>query len=78
MAAVRILFFGAIGDLFGREREVETEATSVAELRRLLSDEHQAIASPSVRAAVAQQAAGELTPVRPGDEVAFFSPVSGG
>jgi len=78
MAAVRILFFGAIGDLFGREREVETATTSVAELRRLLSEEHQAIASPSIRAAVGQQAAEEGTPVRPGDEVAFYSPVSGG
>ena len=77
MAAVRILFFGAIGDLFGREREVETEATSVAELRRLLSEEHEAIASPAIRSAFGQQAAEQGTPVRPGDEVAFFSPLSG-
>ena len=78
MGAVRVLFFGAIGELFGREREVEAGATTVAELRRLLSDEHQVIASPAIRAAVGQQPAGEGTPVDPGDEVAFFSPVSGG
>jgi sulfur-carrier protein len=78
MAAVRILFFGAIGDLFGPERTVGTEGTSVGALRQMLSNEHQAIASPRIRAAVRQQPAGEETSVQPGDEVAFFSPVSGG
>ena len=79
MPQVTILFFGSIGDLFGGERQVEIPSDcTVADLRRRLAQEHGAIAGPATRAAVGQQLAEEGASIRHGDEVAFFSPVSGG
>jgi sulfur-carrier protein len=79
MPQVTILFFGSIGELFGAQRQIEIPPDcSVGDLRRILAEEHDAIAAPTIRAAVGQQVAEEDTPIDPGDEVAFFSPVSGG
>ena len=80
MATIRLLFFGSLGDLFGRERGVEWpgEGSTVGDIRALLAGEHDAISAPSVRASVDRQLAAENMMVLPGQEVAFFSPVSGG
>lgn len=79
----KILFFGALADGFGRERVVElpAEGATVGALRELAaSNEHEAAAlrAAGVKAAVGQRLAGDEARVRPGDEIALFSPVSGG
>jgi len=79
MPQVTILFFGSIGELFGGQRQIEIPPDcSVGDLRRILAEEHKGIAAATIRAAVGQQVAEEDTPIGPGDELAFFSPVSGG
>ena len=63
--------------------ELPPEITSVAALKAYLAQRHagfaEALASPSVvRCAVNQDYVPEDAPLRPGDEVAFFPPVTGG
>lgn len=78
-----ILFFGSLTDLFGRERVVDLppDGVSLGALRRLVASgpaETAALEKPGIRAAVDQRVAGDEEMVRPRQEVAFFSPVSGG
>lgn len=80
---VRILFFGSLSDVFGRERTVELPpgGVTVADLRRLVAREPReaaAIDGVGVRAAVDQAVAGDEQMIEADQEVAFFSPVSGG
>jgi molybdopterin synthase sulfur carrier subunit len=81
---VPIQFFGQLAEQFGRLREVEipSEGCTVADLRaRLISaSDHLAFAlnRPGIRAAVDQEVVGDEALVRPNQEIAFFSPVSGG
>ncbi|MCA1748033.1 MAG: MoaD/ThiS family protein [Parasphingopyxis sp.] len=80
---LKVLFFGILGYQFGREAEIEvSEACSVAELRKRLAamrpDCEDAIWARSVRACVDQRMVSEDTMVGPGQEVAFFPPLSGG
>jgi molybdopterin synthase sulfur carrier subunit len=80
---VKILLFGALGEEIGREVEGELppEGCSVADLRRLLVDRNPScapLARPSVRACVDQAIVPEDFVVRPGQEVAFVPPLSGG
>lgn len=81
---MKILFFGQLADQIGREREVDVPADgcTVAELRRLLSASDARLAHllgrPGIRAAVDREIALEDALVSPTQEVAFFSPVSGG
>lgn len=80
---VTILFFGALTDAFGRSRmiDVPAEGVTLADLRQRLAAgpaERAAIEHAGTRAAIDQRLAGDEVPVRPGQEVAFFSPVSGG
>ena len=78
MSTLRVLFFGRVSDTFGAEREVAVEpGSTIADLRALLSAEHPG-ALDSARAAINKQVAAEDAPIRPGDEVAFFSMLSGG
>lgn len=76
----RILFFGSLVDAYGRERKVDlpAEGLSVAALREQLAAADPAIRRLGVRAAIDQSLAGEAAVARPGQEIAFFSPVSGG
>lgn len=79
----KVLFFGSLTDLFGRERAVDLPAAGVSvsvlcDLIALSAAEAQALAAPGIRAAVDQEVAAPDALVRPGQEVAFFSPVSGG
>ena len=79
---LRILLFGRVGDLLGREIEaiVPEEGCTVGELRRLISEQtgSDSLLQKGVRASVEKQVAGEDAMVRPGAEVAFFSVFSGG
>lgn len=79
----KILFFGSLTDLFGRERAIDLPVggISVAELRRNLAAneaEAAALRPAGIKAAVDQQVVGGEAIVRPGQEIAFFSAVSGG
>lgn len=80
---VRVLFFGALGDRCGRERIVSLpdEGATVATVRDLAAADPEvlaALSAPTVRVAVDQRLASDGDIVRAGQEVAFFSPVSGG
>lgn len=74
-----IFFFGALTDRFGRERQLELppDGLSIAALRRMLAPEGVELGA-GTRAAIDQQLAREDDVARPGQEIAFFSPVSGG
>lgn len=74
-----VLFFGALTDRFGRERRVQlpTEGVTVAALRHIIAPDGEGLGA-GTRAAIDQQVAGEEDVARPGQEIAFFSPVSGG
>ncbi len=81
---IPVLFFGQLAEQFGRTREVEIppEGCTVGDLRlRLTSaNDHLAIVlnRPGIRAAIDQQMVGDDALVTPRQEIAFFSPVSGG
>lgn len=80
----RILFFGSLAELIGRERIVALPAgvITVAGLRERLGQIDQgfalALSRPGVRASVDHVVVPGDAPVRPGQEVAFFPLVSGG
>jgi molybdopterin converting factor small subunit len=80
----KLLFFGRVAEQLGREREVDIPdaGCTVAALRRLLSDSDPAAAelmtSGKTLASVDQEMAGDDVLIHPGQEVAFFSPLSGG
>jgi molybdopterin synthase sulfur carrier subunit len=80
----RVLFFGRPADRLGPGIEVEVPpgGCTVAELRARLIARGEAFAEaldrPDVRASVDVRIVDDSAPVRPGQEVAFFSPFSGG
>lgn len=77
-----VLFFGRLAEQLGRECEVAIpkDGCSVAELRRRLTQQAQVPGelSRTMLAAVDQEMAADELFVRPGQEIAFFSPLSGG
>jgi sulfur-carrier protein len=83
---MRIRYFAWLKHRVGRaEEEVEPPAgvTTLAALKLWLAERHpgfaEALASPGVvRCAVNQEYVPEDAPLRSGDEVAFFPPVTGG
>lgn len=81
---VRILYFAALREALGLAREefeLPAGVDSVGSLRACLAARGEAwerLAARNVKAAVNQCMAGGDAPVRPGDEVAFFPPVTGG
>jgi molybdopterin synthase sulfur carrier subunit len=83
---MRVRYFAWLRYRTGRsEEEIEPPAavTTVRELAVWLGERHpgfkEALAAPGVvRCAVNQDYVPEDAPVRPGDEVAFFPPVTGG
>jgi molybdopterin synthase sulfur carrier subunit len=84
MAAVRILYFAWLRERVGRGEEamaLPEGVATVGDLRRHLiarGPAYAALAQPTVRIAVNQAMAGQATALGPGDEVAFFPPVTGG
>ena len=78
-----ILFFGRLAEQIGREREVDIpeEGIAIAALRALLAQnpELEGLASGrGMLASVDQEIVQDDAHVRPGQEIAFFSPLSGG
>ena len=79
----RILFFGRLAEQIGREREVDIpdDGCTVADLRRRLAhDPDLQMLAPGggMLASVDQQVVQDDAPVNPRQEIAFFSPLSGG
>ena len=82
---VRILFFAGLREALGTGSEslaLPDGVGSVGALRDLLAARGEPWAAlattKNLRAAVNQQMVGLDAPLRPGDEVAFFPPVTGG
>ncbi len=83
---LKVLYFAALSERLGtrgEDLEVSPTVTTVAGLRTLLMDRGGAWQSAlaqgkSLRVAVNQEIALPTTPVKSGDEVAFFPPVTGG
>ena len=86
VAPIRILYFAQLRERAGRAEEnvtpppdVATVASLIAWLQARGGREAAAFAEPRmVRAAVNQAFGRGASPVAPGDEVAFFPPVTGG
>ncbi len=84
MAELHVLYFAWLRERLGRAEEalaLPAGVTTVAALRQHLiarGDAYAALAEPTVRVAVNQAMAGPATRVAPGDEIAFFPPVTGG
>jgi molybdopterin synthase sulfur carrier subunit len=83
-ARVRILFFGKLGDMVGREVhiEVSSDGCTVAKLRELLAQLHphadEDLRRPSLRACVDDIVVGEQFLVDSTVAVEFLPPLSGG
>ena len=76
-----MLLFGRLADVAGwRERDIP--AGSLAELRGRIASEDpalfEALQAPAVRTAVDQELVNLDVELRPGSEVAFLPPMSGG
>lgn len=83
---VKVLYFASVRERIGcdtEDVELPGESTTLAALRAYLRSRGGAWADTladerPLRAAVNQEMAAPATPVRSGDEVAFFPPVTGG
>lgn len=76
--SIKVLYFASLKELFGRSGEELNSAdiSTVADVWRQVSSGFEV--SQSVLNSVNQEYAELTTPVKPGDEVAFFPPVTGG
>lgn len=81
---MKILLFGKLADAVGRhvEHPVPAGGCTVAELRRSLAAAWpalaEALARPSTRACIDREMVADSAQVRPGQELAFVPPLSGG
>lgn len=83
---VSVLFFSRLREVLGRDREqlaLPAQVSSVGSLRDFLRArggawETELAPAKPVRVAVNQTMARLDTPIAPGDEIAFFPPVTGG
>jgi molybdopterin synthase sulfur carrier subunit len=80
---MRVLLFGRLSDLAGwRERAFDPPPASLAALKALIAAEDAALGAaldgPGVRAAVDRELVRGEAALRPGAEVAFLPPMSGG
>ena len=77
---MKILLFGRLGETIGREIDFDLPEAgcTVAELRAALAERHGGLAAETVRACIDHEIAPETALVRPGQEVAFIPPLSGG
>ena len=82
---VKILYFARLKETLGASAEelaLPQGVENLQALRNALAARGGAwahgLANPNIRAAVNQEMASADTPVRDGDEVAFFPPVTGG
>lgn len=81
---LKVLFFASLRETLGQEQlQVDsTRAATVAELREVLVSDYPdwagSLSQPRLMVAVNQSMGREETPIKEGDEVAFFPPVTGG
>jgi len=83
---VKILYLASLREQLGKSREdveISPATSTVAGLRTLLmarggSWQTALAQGKALRVAVNQEMAQPTTPVKPGDEIAFFPPVTGG
>ena len=81
---VKVLYFAGLREQLGTSGEdLDVSTTTVAALRAQLMSRGGAWQSAlaqgkALRVAVNQEMAQPSTPVKPGDEIAFFPPVTGG
>ena len=83
---ITLLYFARLREALGtpsEELQLPGEVRDLASLRQVLTNRggawaHELDPARPIRAAVNQEMAGPDTPVREGDEVAFFPPVTGG
>lgn len=81
---IQLLYFAALAEQLQCSQEqivLPSEVTTVSELQKWLAARGElwnALASEQVRCAVNQEIATIEHPIRTGDEVAFFPPVTGG
>ena len=79
---LKVLFFGRLKDLIGRAEDSvnSADAATIEQLFALYAARNPELARyrPSLVASRNQEFAAWDTPLRPGDEVAFLPPVSGG
>lgn len=83
---IKVLYFASLRDAIGRaseEVELPGEAATLAQVREHLAAQGEPWASgfknlKRIRGAVNQKMAADDAPVKAGDEVAFFPPVTGG
>ncbi len=83
---ITVLYFARLREAFGKASEqlaLPAGTATLEAVRAMLAARggawaHELAAGRSFRAAVNQSVAGADTPVRDGDEVAFFPPVTGG
>jgi len=86
ITTIEVLYFARLREAFGCEREraaIPETVTDVAGLRTWLRQRgepwtRELAPEKPVRVAVNQDMAASDTPLRDGDEVAFFPPVTGG
>lgn len=83
MIRVSVCFYGEIADRLGRERAMVfgVDDITVGEIRAELARQDEAaqmLLDPKIRAAVDARVVGDEAGVRSGQEVVFFSIVSGG
>lgn len=77
---VRVLYFGVLKDMAGREREERglAEGSAVGELLMILEREKPSTVWRHLAVAVNREYAPVTAVLRDGDEVALLPPVSGG
>jgi molybdopterin synthase sulfur carrier subunit len=81
---IKVLYFAGLREQLGTAGEdLDVSSTTVAGLRSMLMARGGAWQSAlaqgkALRVAVNQEMAQPTTPVKPGDEIAFFPPVTGG
>lgn len=86
MATVTILYFASLREQLGREQETATisaDGESVATLLSALRAQDAALndlfdQTPRIRVAINQALGSFQDSVKPGDELAFFPPMTGG
>lgn len=81
MALITIEFFGRLSDQMGKAVSVDIAGVAtLGAIRAQLAKDHSVddLLDPSVRGVVNDAMVADDTPVKTGDNVAFFSPLSGG
>lgn len=79
---MKVLFFGRLADMAGRMRSAPDDIRTLGALRAFLTEGDpllaEALAAKGVRVAINKAVISGDASLKPGDEVAFMPPLSGG